>query len=165
MADIARAWRHLITTRAAVRRAFPEAALQRIEAAVRASEARHSGQLCIALEAALPLRAIEAGVSPLERAREVFAQLGVWDTAANNGVLIYLLWADRDIEIVADRGIHGVVGSQAWADVCTLMKAQLASGDAAGALHGAVEAVTALLETHFPDAREPNALPDRPHLL
>ena len=36
---------------------------------------------------------------------QVFGQLGVWDTAQNNGVLIYLLLADRVVEIVADRGI------------------------------------------------------------
>jgi uncharacterized membrane protein len=162
---IARGWRHLTTTRWALHRAFPELALVRIEAAVRAAEARHAGEICIALEASLPLAAVEAGLSPRQRAEQVFAQLKVWDTEHNNGVLVYLLWADRDIEILADRGVHAKAGEAVWADVCALMEAQLKADDPVGAVLGAVEAIATVLETHFPEARAPNERPDRPIIL
>jgi len=93
----------------------------------------------------------------------VFSQLRVWDTEHNNGVLIYLLLADRDVEIVADRGFHAKVGSQEWEQICRTMETAFKQANyEAGVLSG-IQAVTEHLVAHFPayaDSR--NELPDKP---
>jgi uncharacterized membrane protein YgcG len=164
--SLSRRARHLFTSSGSVRRAFPDATLARIEQAIARTEALHRGQICFALEAALDGASLWSGQLASERAVELFGQLRVWDTEHNNGVLIYLLWADRDVEIVADRGIHSRVGGPGWEDVCRQMEAAFRDGRfEAGALAG-IEAVGALLATHYPgDGTVRNELPDRPVLL
>lgn len=163
---VARWLRHLFAPSAA--RRFPAAALQRIAAAVAAGEARHRGEVCFAVETALPVRALLAGHDARARAHAAFAQLRVWDTAANNGVLLYLLLADHRIEIVADRGLDGLVSAGQWRGVCQLMEERLHAGDAeAAVLHG-VAAVSELLAAHFPrlpGAMDENELPDLPQVF
>ncbi|MGH8769306.1 MAG: TPM domain-containing protein, partial [Burkholderiales bacterium] len=111
---LARMLRHLTMPQWRAGQVLPRGALLRIENAIAASESRHSGQIRFAVENALDLQSLLRGESARERAVEVFAALRVWDTESNNGVLIYLLLADRDVEIVADRGIHEKVGGRAW---------------------------------------------------
>jgi uncharacterized membrane protein len=111
---IGRILTHLFTTAWSVRRAFPANLLDRIEETIRESEATHAGQIRFAVEHSLDLPELLRGVLARERAVEVFSTLRVWDTEQNNGVLIYLLLADHDVEIVADRGIHARVGAQGW---------------------------------------------------
>ena len=157
--------RHLFAP-SAVRR-FPEDSLQRIAAAVAAGEARHRGEVCFAVEAALPWRVLLAGGDARSRAQAAFARLRVWDTAANNGVLLYLLLADRRIEIVADRGLAGLASDEQWRGICMLMEERLRAGDAEGAALAGIAAASDLLARHFP--RQPgdideNELPDLPHL-
>jgi uncharacterized membrane protein len=147
----------------AVRRAFPPAAMAAIEQAVARSETQHRGEVRFAVEAALDVSGLIAGQSARARALEVFSQLGVWDTEDNNGVLIYLLLADRDVEIVADRGINAVVGAQDWEAICRAMEAALRRREFEPAVLGAIEAVTRLLARHFPPrAGDRNELANRP---
>lgn len=149
-----------------VGRRFPAATLQTIEAAVAASEATHAGELRFAVEAALAPGPLLRGQSARERAVEVFSGLRVWDTEGNSGVLIYLLLADREVEIVADRGISARVPQAEWEAICRRMEERFRQGDfEAGAL-AAINEVSALLAAHFPaPARNPNELPDRPEVL
>jgi uncharacterized membrane protein len=162
-----RFWRHLTSDDRSARRAFPPAAMQRIESAVAAGERRHRGQVRFVVEAALPLARVLAGLPPRERALELFGLLGVWDTEENAGVLVYVLLADRDVEIVADRGIDRHVGQAAWQAVCHTMEEAFRAGEfAAGAERGIGE-ISALLERHFPGDGGPgsNELPDPPVVL
>ena len=102
------------------------------------------------------------------RALEAFAQLRVWDTHANNGVLVYLLLADRRIEIVADRGLAGLVSAEQWRGVCQLMEERLQAGDPEDAALAGVAAISELLAGHFPQqpgVADENELPDMPRLL
>lgn len=170
---MSRLLRHLITPDRAVRRAFPAASLVRIGAAIRASEARHTGEVRFAVEAALDWPDLVRGLSARARALEVFSELRVWDTEANNGVLIYLLLADRDVEIVADRGINARVGPGEWQAICERMEAAFREGRfEAGVLEG-IEATSSLLARHFPERPDPatpggrarNELPDAPAVL
>lgn len=166
MAGVVRLLRHLFAPSASG--LFPADRLQRIAGAVAAGERRHRGEVCFAVEPALPAWRALRGLDVRQRAREVFAELGVWDTHANNGVLVYLLLADHCIEIVADRGLDGRVGDPAWAAVCQLMEAHLRAGDPEGAAVAGVEAVSDLLARHFPQApgdQDENELPDLPQLL
>ena len=162
-----RFWRHLMTDHRSVRRAFPKADLARIEAAIADGERRHRGQVRFAVEPSLPLGRVLKRMPPRERALEAFGQLRIWDTADNCGVLVYLLLADRDVEIVADRGIHGRVGDAAWEAVCRKMETAFRAGRFADGVIAGIADINALLADHFPrvggDAG--NELPDRPVVL
>lgn len=166
MNAFSRRLKHLLTGQAAVRRAFPAASLAALESAIAAAEQTHAGQIRFAVEASLEGSALLAGQSARERAVDVFSLLRVWDTAHNNGVLIYLLLADRDVEIVADRGIHIRCGAAVWESICQSMEACFRQGRfEQGALEG-IAAVGALLAQHFPPGGPTgNELPDRPVLL
>ncbi|MFN2425576.1 MAG: TPM domain-containing protein [Candidatus Binatia bacterium] len=166
--ELARFWRHLLHSPATLRRCFSEAALRRIESAVHASEKEHSGEIRIAVEGDLGLRALLRDKTPRQRALEVFSHLGVWDTPRNNGVLVYLLLADRDVEIVADRGFNGLVEAAEWEAVCVLMEAEFAKGHWEQGLVSGVEAVSRIVATHFPAFDrdlDSVGLPNRPTLL
>jgi len=163
-----RFFRHLYTTHASLRRAFPDAVLSEIALAIRESESRHTGEIRVAIEASLePIEALR-GRAPRERALQVFAELGVWDTAANNGVLIYLLLADNDVEIVADRGCNGLVAAAEWADICRVMESKFRAARFGQGMLDGIGRVGGLLATHFPgvaDSRNPDELPNRPAIL
>ena len=150
------------------RRLFAADALQRIATSIATSEARHTGEVRFAVESALHPRAVLAGMQARDRAHEVFAQLRVWDTRANNGVLLYLLLADHRIEIVADRGFDGLVSDEQWRGACLLVEERLKAGEPEAAVLRGVEALSALVEAHFPRGAgyvDENELPDEPHLL
>ena len=160
--------RHLVTDHASVRRAFPPRELTRIEAAIASGETLHRGQVCVAIEGALPAGRVLKDVDPRERALEVFGLLRVWDTEENCGVLVYLLLADRDVEIVADRGIHRIVGDAAWQAICTRMESAFRDGRFAEGVLAGVAEISALLAQHFPRTGEKsgaNELADRPVIL
>ena len=158
---------HLFTDRAAIRRAFSPVAMAAIEKAIGEEERRHAGQVRFAVEASLPLAELIRGTSPRGRAIECFSRLRIWDTEHNCGVLIYLLLADRCIEIVADRGIHSKVGAAAWDAICGEMQRRLARGEFEGGVTLGVRAVSDLLAAHFPaqPGERANELPDVPAVL
>lgn len=161
--DIGRIVRHLLLTHWQVNRAFPGETLIAIEQAIKASEAAHVGEIRFAVEGALDGAPLFKGQSARERAIEVFSQLRVWDTEHNNGVLIYLLLADRDVEIVADRGIHAKVGAQEWEKICRSMEACFVRRDYEQGVASGIEAVTRHLIKNFPaDGSGGNELPDAP---
>lgn len=164
--DIKRILRHLTIGEAAVRRVFPRATLERIEQAIAEVEQHTSGQLRFAVEHALDLPALLKGQTARQRAFQIFSDLHVWDTEHNNGVLIYLLLADRDVEIVADRGIHAHLGQAAWEEICREMEAQFRVGDfEQGVLQG-IQRIGSHLATLYPPAAGlPNELPDAPVIL
>ena len=158
--------RHMFAPSA--QRLFPAASMDAIAAAVAASERLHTGQIMVAIETDLTLAALWRGHSARQRALQVFAQLRTWDTAANNGVLIYLLLADRAIEIVADRGLRSQAPDARWAQVCKRMQQLLREGRHQAAVMAGIEEVTELLAEHFTAAdrvQHEDALPDRPQLL
>ena len=150
---LARLWTHLFTADAQAR--FPAQAMERIAQAIAQGERAHSGEVCFAVEAALPWREVLRGADPRQRAIDAFGRLRVWDTAANNGVLVYLLLADHRIEIVADRGLAGRVSAEQWRGVCELMEARLRAGEYVDGVVAGIEAVGDLIAAHFP--RDPAA--------
>lgn len=158
--------KHLLAPHWIVRKAFPRESLKRIESAIRASEASHDGELRFAVEAGLDLVPLLKGASPRHRALEVFAQLRVWDTEHNSGVLIYVQLVDQRIEIVADRGINAQVRQEQWNAICRGIEASFRAGRfEVGVLEG-IREITALLARHFPPVGDnPNELPDGPVIL
>src|SRR5262249_10485055 len=153
-------------TRAATRRRFTPAALAEIEAAIKEVEAGHSGEIRFVVETALDLNELLSGLAPRARALQVFSFTRVWDTEANNGVLIYVLLADRDVEILADRGIAARVPPQEWETICREIEAHFRDGRFAQGSVAGVRSVGGLLARHFPgDRGDKNELPDQPVLL
>ena len=158
--------RHAFSTRYATRRRFPASALDAIERAIRDAERRHSGEILLAIETSLEGRHLRRGVSPRERAVEVFGRLRVWDTELNNGVLIYVLLADRDVEIVADRGFNGRISAAEWEQVCREMERHFAGKAFEAGVIAGIGQVGALIARHFPGGGDDrNQLPDRPQVL
>ena len=174
---IIRFFKHLVSNVWQVHHHFSASALQNIEQAIQSSEATHCGEICFIVESGLHPMEIIYKKTPKKRAIELFSLYKVWDTEHNNGVLIYLLLADRDVEIVADRGIHHHVGNAAWERICHQMELQFRRGEfEAGVLQGIAD-IGALLETHFPlqeaeiktankkSRKKSNELPNAPIIL
>ena len=159
--------RHLFLDHLALMRAFPRATLGAIERAITEQEKRHRGELRVAIEGGLPLLAFVAGRTARERALEQFTRLRVWDTEDNAGVLIYLLLADRRVEIVADRGIHACVGDTAWETICGAMQQEFANGRFEAGMLVGLASISDLLAAHFPAnaGGRPNELPDAPVVI
>jgi uncharacterized membrane protein len=158
--------RHLATTRYSTRRHFTAPVRAAIERAIRECEARHAGEIRFVVETAFDLPELWHELPPRQRALQLFGQLGVWDTAHNNGVLIYVLMADRVVEIIADRGIAARVTQAEWGAVCRQMQHHYRAGRFLEGSVGGIMGVGALLGRHFPGTQpgEPE-LPDQPVLL
>lgn len=165
--SIARIFRHFFTGNLAVRRTFPAATLRVIEQAIQQSESGHDGEIRFAVEATLNTLPLLRGQSARERAIEVFSQLRVWDTERNNGVLIYLLLADHDVEIVADRGVDARVGGEEWEKICRAMEAEFRQGRFEAGVVAGIKSIGSHLQQHFPSERRggENELSDRPVVL
>jgi len=163
---IRRIGKHLLEHHWRVRRIFTPKVLAAIEQAIRAGEATHSGQVRFVVEGALDGKPLFRDQPARERALDIFAHLRIWDTAHNNGVLIYLLLADRKVEIVADRGIDARVGAAGWQKICAGMETDFRAGNfEAGVIKG-IEAVSRQLAAHFPPHRgDRNELPDAPVVM
>ncbi len=158
--------KHLFTTRWHLRNAFAADTLDAIEAAVAASEQRHRGELRFAIEASFDLPQLLRGLTPRQRAAELFTSLGVWDTDENIGVLVYVLVAEHAVEIIADRGYIDRVDVATWQVTCARMAGSFASGDfKLGALHG-IEQLTTVMASAFPGkGHDVDELPNRPSIL
>ena len=150
-----------------VRRAFPPATLDAIQHAVAASEAAHRGEICFAAEGGLSAGNLWRGVTPRERALEVFTHLRVWDTRENSGVLVYVQLADHAIEIVADRGLAARIDDAEWRRICTTLRERFIAGDHEAGAVAAVAAIGNLLAVHFPaiPGDNPDERPNRPVIL
>jgi uncharacterized membrane protein len=164
--NIKRILKHLLQTQWQVNRAFPRPTLIAIEQAIQASENAHAGEIRFVVEGALDGAPLFKGQSARERAIDVYSLLRIWDTEHNNGVLIYLLLADRDVEIVADRGIHTKVGSQEWENICRTMETTFKQADYKSGVVSGIQAVTQHLIRYFPaSGAGQNELPDKPVVL
>lgn len=159
--------RHLFSGPWLVQRSFSRVTLAKIEAAIKQSESLHLGELRFVVEPGLHLLDLLQGKTAGQRALEVFSQLRVWDTEHNSGVLIYLLLAEHDVEIVADRGIHAKVGEAAWQAICQQMEQHFRGREFERGVIEGMKHITALLQQHFPanNNHNPNELPDAPIIL
>lgn len=163
---IKRLFSHMFSWTGVVKQYFPKDSMQAIEKAIVASENTHLGEICFVVESNLDIYDIFRKKTAKKRAIEVFSQFHVWDTAQNNGVLIYLLLADKDFEILADRGIHAHVGTEGWEKISHEMERHFKKGDfELGVLHG-IAKVTEHLDLHFPsDSENVNELSNAPIVI
>ena len=153
---------HLLLSQKHLHRTFSKAAFEHIEKAIKESESRHSGQVLFIVEAALPTHLLLQQQSPRDRALDLFSKFKVWDTQDNNGVLIYLLLADKDIEIIADRGIHNRSGAAFWQSVCQEMEVLLKHGRFEEGILLGIKRIDHILTQEFPISRPVlNEIPDQ----
>jgi uncharacterized membrane protein len=163
---IRRIGKHLLEHNWRARRIFPPEVLTTIEQTIKAGEATHSGQVRFVVEGALDGKPLFRDQPARDRALDIFSQLRIWDTAHNNGVLIYLLLADRKVEIVADRGVDARVGGAGWQKICQAMETDFRAGNFAGGVVRGIEAVSRQLAAHFPKhGAGKNELPDAPVVM
>jgi uncharacterized membrane protein len=163
---LARVLAHLRHDRADVARRFPEAALRRIEERIADGERVHGAELRFAIEPSLGLPRVWSGTDARTRALEVFGALRVWDTEANNGVLLYVLLADHAVEVVADRAAARAIDEDRWRDVARDLARAYRAGQWVDGTLASVDRVNALLAAAFPAAgHNPDELPNRPVLL
>ncbi|MCS6809850.1 MAG: TPM domain-containing protein [Tepidimonas sp.] len=170
LAYLRRLGRHLWLDERASRRFLGDAAAARLRRRIEDSEACHRGEIRLCVEASLPLRWLwpppdEAAMAQRvrQRALDWFARLRVWDTEDNTGVLIYLLLAERAIEIVADRGLARYVVPGEWDAALQALRQRLQRGPPEDALAQAIDTVDAWLRACAPlQATRPNLneLPD-----
>jgi hypothetical protein len=163
--NLRRTAKHLLTTPWRVRQAFPRPTLRAIERAIEESERSHDAEIRFVVEGSRHGARLLHGQSARERALELFSLLRMWDTEHRHGVLIYLLLADRAVEIIADRGAHAKIGAAPWQDVCREMQTAFSRGEyRTGAVEG-IHALSRHLGKHFPARKRDNELPDRPVVL
>jgi uncharacterized membrane protein len=162
---IGRFFRHTLMHPARAAGAFPSKVLDAIQAEIAAQEKIHRGEICFVVEIELTSTQLWRDLTPRERALEVFALRGVWNTEENNGVLVYVLLAERAVEIVADRGIGTRVTAAQWREVCASMEKAFAQGRfEEGSVQG-VRGVASLLGREYPGISKGNELPDRPLVI
>lgn len=166
MNTLSRLWKHLTTTSAAGRRAFPAATLKAIEQAIADGETRHRAEVRMIVEPALSPQAVLQHISSRERARELFAHYRVWDTEENCGVLVYVNLADHKVEIVADRGVGRAIAAAEWQAVCRTMTQGFARGAYHDSVLAALDRLNRLLQERYPDdGSRGNELSDKPVVL
>ena len=164
--NIKRIVKHLIMSERQVKSCFPADVLDFIEQEIKASETFHSGEIRFVVESALEGAPLFKDQSARARAIDVFSQLRIWDTEQNNGVLIYMLFADRDVEIIADRGIHAKVGSETWDKICHLMEGEFKQGNFKEGVTLGITSITQHLLTYFPIMPiDKNELSNKPVLI
>lgn len=161
---LARWLRHAWLERRSLPALLPALAQDRLTQLVHESESRHRGELRVCMEASLSPGALWRGTTARERAIELFSLLGVWDTEHNNGVLIYLLVADRRIEILADRGLMKHVSASVLQEAVAHLSQALHEGHFEQGLAEAIAHVGRLLQQHYPlpqgSPPKANELPD-----
>lgn len=164
---IKRMIKHLLTMPWQVRRAFTAHVRHAIERAITASELHHRGEVRFVVEGSLSVPHLWHRVSARRRAVELFGQLGAWDTEQNTGVLVYVLFAEKRLEIVADRGIAARVEQAEWDAICAEMSKAFRAGQFESGAVAGLQRITALLAAHFPPdgAGNPDELPNRVILL
>jgi uncharacterized membrane protein len=166
MNTFSRLLRHLTITARHGRRAFPESSLKAIQQAIAHGEKKHRAEVRLMIEASLPLHEVWAGLTPRQRARELFSEYCIWDTEENCGILIYINLADHDVEIITDRAVGRVLDHETWESICQLMTSGYRQGNFESSTVAAIERLNDLLQEVFPDrGASTNQLPNRPLML
>lgn len=158
--------KHLLVPQWRVHQFFSKAVLQAIETAISTSEKLHTGELRFVVEGGLLPGYLWRNTTPRRRAEDLFGQLRVWDTEHNSGILIYVQWIDRAVEILADRGIAARVPQAEWDDICHAMETAFSRGDYEGGSLAGIASATRLLTTHFPAMGDnPDELSNKPLVM
>ncbi|RAJ04310.1 TLP18.3/Psb32/MOLO-1 phosphatase superfamily protein [Chitinophaga skermanii] len=124
--------------------------------AIRIAERLTSGEIRVYVESRCTY------VDPIDRAKEVFAGLGMNQTKHRNGVLLYLALADHQFAIFGDEGIHTKVGQDFWHKEAHLLRTHFGAEQIIEGISACVKEIGESLQQHFPYDNEDdkNELPD-----
>lgn len=114
------------------------------------AEQGHRGEIRLVVETQLPFHMALTGISARHRALQWFANLRMWDTEDNTGILLYLLLAEQKIEIIADRGIAKQVSQAQWDAAIADLRTQFKADQVIAGLSTTLQGFGVLLRTHFP---------------
>jgi uncharacterized membrane protein len=132
----------------ATKRFFSQEDQHAIAIAVEQAEHGHVGEIQVVIEACLPAN-LAYSHNTLSRARQLFAELGTWDTEFNSGILVYLNLCERKVELVIDRGIKQATTQAVWDEICEKIIKCLMNQEYRKSLVVGVEQVGQLLDTYY----------------
>ncbi len=150
-----------------VRHAFSKPVCQAIEHAIASSERSNRAEIRFVVEGALDWPQLWRNLDARTRAVNLFSDLRIWDTEHNTGILVYVLFAEQQLEIVADRGISARVAPREWDSICAGMTRAFQAGQfKQGSIEGLTR-ITGLLHHHFPQdgAHNPEELSNQVVIL
>lgn len=150
----------------ATKRYFPKQDQFLIAEAVKTAEQGHVGEIQVVIEGHLPVGQAYRH-TPQLRARQLFAELGVWDTEFNSGVLLYINLCDRAVEIVIDRGLHQATQQEQWQNICQSMIEMLKAQQYRGAVIDGVTKIGDVLSSFYDNCITEigDELPNKPIVL
>ena len=137
-----------------------------IAAAVKQAEQGHVGEIQVVIEGHIPSdQAYRQNVR--SRAEQLFAELGVWDTEHNSGILVYLNLCEQAVEIVVDRGINQATTQQEWQKICDEMLLSLKQKQYRAAVVQGVLEIGQILEQFYAGSitDKQNELSDLPKIM
>ncbi len=135
---------------------FSAAERDAIIAAIRTAEQRTSGEVRVFVESRCKY------VNPIDRAQEIFLELGMNKTAERNGTLVYVAVKDRQTAVFGDEGIHQKVGQKYWEEEVNKMLVYFKEAHVGDGIAQVVSDIGEALHLHFPYDKETdkNELPD-----
>ena len=134
---------------------FPSIDDDRVVGAIVAAEQRTSGEIRVFLSCSKTK-------DPVRAAERQFEQMNMTQTAARNGVLIFLAPASHTFAVIGDKGIHEKCGQTFWQELTAAMREPFQRGDFTEGLVLGIERTGALLAQFFPRQRDDrNELPNR----
>jgi putative membrane protein len=99
-----------------------------------------------------------------QKAVEQFLAQNLYTTKGRTGVLIYVSFAERHAEVIADSGIYRKVPRETWKGVVDTFTTHLGGGARVEGFVTAIDACGKILAKHFPPDRiDQNELPN--HLI
>lgn len=129
---------------------------QQVLNAIQKAEQRTSGEVRIFVESRCRF------VDAIDRAAELFFQLGMDKTAERNGTLVYVAVKDKQAAVFGDEGIHQKVGQKYWEEEVNKMMVCFKQAHLVDGLTQCVSDIGQALYEHFPYDRktDKNELPD-----
>jgi uncharacterized membrane protein len=165
--NITRLCKHLLHFPWLVHYKFPPSSLNKIEEAITLSEKNHSAEIRFAIESSLSFFELLQNTPCFDRGVDIFSELRIWDTEENNGVLIFLLLADKKVEIVADRGLNKKISKDDWLAICNLMEQAFKQNKFETGVITGINKITKKLVQHYPlkGQKSIDELPNKPVIL
>jgi len=136
-------------------RFFSSEEQERIVNAIREAEKRTSGEVRVYVESRCGY------MDALDRAVELFSEMGMQATAERNGVLVYVAIKDHQLAVFGDEGIHQKVGSEYWNKEVQVMIGAFNRENIAAGIAEVVSDIGKALQEFFPYTKDDkNELPD-----
>ena len=154
--------RHTFSPKWWVARYFTPKILQQITSQIIESEPQHLGQIRFVIESHWAWFDIIHQKTPHQRALEWFGRERIWDTEHNTGILIYISFADKAVEIIADRGINQQITANEWQAICNTMSPYFTDKNYVAGFSAGLNTMTQLLIQKYPrtDSNFHNELSD-----